>query len=251
MNRLSSISALVLSLGISTAYATPFTVTSPTGGALPSTVSAVGGIVADFTGTNGARIVSQVAGSTEYNGFASASEYPLLFGTQTGFTSSVLNALGGGIASVSFRISLFDGDSQAGNFDYNQNSLLVNGLNFGNFSSVATQQTDSTGSALLSSGFGFGDNILSTGFFSSTSATLLAQLFTSLASGTIEYRLFDQTPGDQSFDFTRGVNGAALTVASAPIVAAAVPEPATIGLFGLGVAGLLASRRRKGHTATA
>ncbi|HET6576066.1 MAG TPA: hypothetical protein VFG68_20865, partial [Fimbriiglobus sp.] len=89
---------------------TTFTFTSPTsGGALPSGVTEVGGIVLDIVGANGARVVSQLAASSLHQGFAAVN--PLTIGTQTGFTSTVVNALGGGISELAVRITLLDGDT--------------------------------------------------------------------------------------------------------------------------------------------
>jgi len=241
----------VLALGITlpAAFATPLTVTSPTGGALPSGVSAVGGIVVDLTGTNGNRVVSQVAASTEFVGWPTVSN--LVFGSQTGFNSSVVSALGGGISAASFRVSLYDGDSAPGDFDYNDNTLLVNGIDFGNFSSVATNYTDGTGTTLYGSGTGFADNILDTGWFSSTDASKLASLYASLSSGVIDFSLYDVDPGDQYFDFTQGLDSSVINVGSGPVVTppttpgAATPEPSTFIMLGTGLVGAAAQLRRR------
>ncbi len=228
------------------AYATPGTRNSPTGGALPGAVTEVGGIVLDLKGANGTRVVTQLAASSLYVGFANAN--PLTIGTQTGFAPSVIAALGGGLQSASVRVTLFDGDTQAGNFDFNNNTFFAGGVSFGNWSAVATQRTSNDGLTLLGSGFGFGDNILSTGFFSVNTAPELASLFTALGSGTLAYSLSDVDPFDNFYDFTRGVDGGLINVGTGPIVTpGGVPEPAAwaMMLAGFGLVGGAMRRRQK------
>ncbi len=213
--------AMVLVIS-SPALASPETTTSPTGGALPAGVTQVGGVVVDITGANDSRIVSELAASNLYVGYSNlpdnappgtAAGNPLLFGTQTGFDSTVLSALGGGIKSISVRITLFDGDSAPGDFDYNQNTFFVNNVGLGNFSDVATVQTSPDGLTNVNSGTGFGNNILSTGFFSTTDATLLANLYTSLlATNSLAFTLSDLSPNDNYYDFTQGVDGSLINV---------------------------------------
>ncbi|RYF23045.1 MAG: hypothetical protein EOO77_02920, partial [Oxalobacteraceae bacterium] len=191
----------------SSAMATPSTETSPTGGALPAGVTRVGGIVLDLSGTNGNRIVSQLAASSLFVGFNDFNPQPI--GTQAGFTSAILASLGGSLTAASLRVSLYDGDSAAGDFDFNDNFFFVNGVSFGGFSSVLTTQTNSTGTIQIGApAFGFGDNILSTGFFSLTDAGGLSSLFTSLgATNSAVYTLTDADAGDNYYDFTQGVDG--------------------------------------------
>lgn len=225
------------------------TTTSPTGGALPAGVTPVGGIVADLTGTNGNRVVAQVSAASLFSGFNNSN--PQVIGTQTGFTPATLAALGGGLTGASFRVTLFDGDSAPGNFDDGGDiSFLVDGVSLGFWSSVATVQTTDAG-AFINTGTGFGDNILSTGFFSSTNAVFLAALFGNLADGSLVYSLSDVDPGDNNLDFTRGVAGGLINVGSGPVVTppGAVPEPSTwaMMLLGFGAIGFSIRRGRRAN----
>jgi hypothetical protein len=245
-------------LAAGNASATPFTLTSPVGGALPGGVSPIGGIVVDLVGSNATRIVAQTAASSLYIGFPDAPDYPFVIGTQTGFTAPIVAALGGGIAGAAFRFSLYDGDMQAGNFDFGQNGLKVNGIDLpavgggvgGDWSRVATERTTSDGATVLASGLGFGDDTLDTGWFRLTDATTLAAIYTTLASTSrLEFRLTDLTPGDQFFDFTQGIDAALVNVGSGPVVqppptGGSVPLPGSLALVTMGV-GLAALARRR------
>jgi PEP-CTERM motif len=244
---LASIATVAITAG---ANATPFTKTSPTGGALPVAVTEVGGIVLDLKGLNNNRVVSQLSAASLYVGFASSN--PQVIGTQTGFSPAVLAALGGGLQSASVRVTLFDGDTAPGNFDDGDNNFFLDGINFGNWSSVSTQRTSNDGLTLLSSGTGFGNNILSTGFFSTNNAGLLASLFTNLGDGSLVYSLDDVDPFDNFYDFTQGVAGGLVNVGQPPVVNPGIPEPSTwamlIAGFGL-VGGMM--RRRAGTAVVA
>ena len=232
------------------AMASPFTTSSPAGGALPGGVSEIGGIVIDLVGTNGARVIAQLSATSLYVGFSDNGNpvayrgNPLTIGIQGGFSAPLVASLGGGLSSAAVRFTLFDGDSAPGNFDDGDNTLLINGTNMGNWSAVSTQQTDSTGTTVLSSGTGFGDDILSTGWFSITGATQLNALYAAIGTGSLTYQVNDLDAGDNFYDFTRGVAGGLIDV-SLPPSTAAVPEPLSLALFGLGLAGFgLVQRRR-------
>lgn len=232
------------------ALATPFTTTSPVGGALPGTVSAIGGIVIDLVGLNSTRVVAQLSASSLFVGYSdsgSPTAYrgnPLTIGIQTGFSTALVTALGGGLSAAAVRFTLADGDSAPGDFDENDNTLLINGTTMGNWSAVATEQTDSTGTTVLSAGTGFGNNILSTGWFSITGASELTALYAAIGTGSLTYQVSDKDPTDNFYDFTQGVAGGLIDV-NVPPTTAAVPEPLSLALFGLGLAGIgLVQRRR-------
>ena len=228
-----------------------FTFNSPTGNPLPSTVSAVGGIVADLIGTNGARVVAQRAASGLFVGNTPSTQF-LNIGTQSGFTSSLVSQLGGGLAMAAFRVTLQDGDSRTGDFDFNNNWLVINGSRIQNFSNVSTIQTSGTGTPVGTGNIanGFGDNLLNTGFFFTNDATALGNIFAALLTGSLTYVYEDSDPGDQFLDFTQGIDQSLIDVGQGPVVTpnpgtSTVPEPATIVLFATGLVAVAGIARRR------
>ncbi|MEM6760064.1 MAG: VPLPA-CTERM sorting domain-containing protein [Pseudomonadota bacterium] len=237
--------AAAICLAGTASYATTVSPTSQ--GALPGAVSAIGGIVFDAVGLNGTRVVAQQAASTLFAGNAPFTNPSPVIGTQTGFTSSVLSSLGGGIAELAIRVTLFDGDHRAGEFDFNDSELSLNGFIIGNFSNVATTTTNSTGT-VLGSGTGFGNGLLDTGFFFTTDATLLAALFASISStNQVVYGVEDVDPGDQFYDFSQGIDSSLINVGTGPVVTppTGVPLPAAAWMLLAGLGGLGLMGRRK------
>jgi hypothetical protein len=139
-------------------------------------------------------------------------------GIQTGFTPAVLAALGGGIAEAAVRVTLFDGDTATGNFDFGENTLQLNGINVGDFSSVATERTSSDGLVSSFSEFGFQNDQLNTGWFKITNPATLSSLYTSLSTGEVKFGLIDVDPTDNFYDFTQGIDGGLVNVGQPPIV---------------------------------
>jgi VPDSG-CTERM motif len=244
-------------LALTSAYATPFTETSPTSeGGVPTGVTAIGGIVLDIVGLNGARLVAQQSAGSLWVGYATTTGNfgdpttdPLVIGTQGGLTAGLLAQLGGGISELAVRMTLFDGDTGAGNFDSGDNTLLLNGINIGNWSSVQAQNTNAAGTVAGSfSGGGFRDNTLDTGWFLVTNGATLAAIFASIqGSNQVIYSLDDTDPGDNYFDFTQGVDGGLVNVETPPVITppSNVPDGgATLALLGSSLLGMGMLRRR-------
>ncbi len=221
---------------------------SPAGGTLPGSVSLVGGVVADLIGLNGTRVVSQLAASQLYVGFASAN--PQTIGTQMGFGPLVTGVFGGGLLRASFRFTLFDGDTGPGNFDDGDNTLQVNGQTVGNWSGVTTQRTDGAGApTVMGTQLGFEDQQLHTGFFFTNNAAALAAIFLGMQNtGSLVYELTDTDPFDNFYDFTQGVDAGLIDVGQPPVVQPptnVVPEPSTYALMAVGMAGIVFARRKR------
>lgn len=270
MRKMIQMCVVTAALSAVPATASTFTLTSPTGGPLPSGVSAVGGVVTDLTGINGVRVVAQASAGSEFVGYVpgytgsgnQGTKY-LLFAQQAGISPTVLAALGGGLSAASFRVTLYDGDTQAGDFDFNENALYIgtgsgsvgaatttsSGMNFGNLSTIATQRTDGLGAAIGSNTLGFGNDILDTGFFASTNLIALSGLYDSLAAAaagnqTLNFQLRDNTYGDQYYDFTEGIDSSLINVGSGPMVVSATPEPSSMLLMGTGLLCLAGKLKR-------
>ena len=199
--------------------ASPFTTTVPgTSIVIPTTYPQAGGIVIVLEGANG-NIYYQFANpSTMFIGYQNAGSPAAFNGNPFQIApAAALNCgistcssyLGGGITRVSIRFTAYDGDSQAGMFDFNDLTLRLNGIDVGNWSPVATQNTNLAGTTVISSNTGFGNNTFDTGWFQSTNPTLLSNI---LAIGSLKSTVYDADPNDNYWDFTQGSDANTSTV---------------------------------------
>jgi large repetitive protein len=218
------LAAVMLVIGTVSTLATPFTTSVPgTSLVIPSTYPQAGGVVIVLEGVNGNVYYQFVNPSTMFQGYQNTGTPTAWQGNpfqitpvMTLFCGPVVSCstyLGGGITRMTVRFTAYDGDNQTGMFDFNDLNLRINGSNFGassgNWSPVSTQNTDLTGTTLISSGTGFGNNTLDTGWFQSTDPTILSNV---LSVGTVTASIFDRDPNDNFWDFKRGNDANTSTV---------------------------------------
>ncbi len=238
-----ALSALTFGVAASVS-ATPFTENSPLGVTIPSAATKVGGIVIDLRGLNGTHVFAQLAASTLYVGTQTVTNQTI--GSIAGFNSTIYAALGGGLSGAAIRVTLEDGDSEVGGFNFGESTIEVDGISFGGVSSVNVERTNSTGTASLSTGVGFRDDTLDTGWLTLTSGSLGA-LYTQLADGGLTFVWTDSQLDGNFLDFTQGVDGSLINVGSGPVVTpptGTVPLPGTLGLMALGLIGFLGLKRK-------
>ncbi|WP_299685935.1 hypothetical protein [uncultured Tateyamaria sp.] len=205
--------AAVVSLVSATppSHATTFTTNVPnTNITLPSAYPEAGGVVIVMEGVNG-QIYYQFSDPngafrgrnsngrpTRFRGnpFTINDPIPLDCGIR-----SCTDYFGGAIARVYVRFSAYDGDTQPGGFDENDISLILNGVNVGNWSGLTTERTNNAGTSSQGFGTGFGNNTFNTGWFASSNPTLLNSLLT---TGRTTTQVLDDDPDDNYWDFRRG-----------------------------------------------
>jgi large repetitive protein len=199
--------------------ASSFTTTVPgTSIVIPTTYPQAGGIVIVLEGANGNVYYQFANPSTMFIGYQNSGSPAAFNGNPFQIApAAALNCgistcssyLGGSISRVSIRFTAYDGDSQAGMFDFNDLTLRLNGIDVGNWSPVPTQNTNLAGTTVISSNTGFGNNTFDTGWFQSTNPTLLSSI---LVSGSLKSTVYDADPNDNYWDFKQGADADTSTV---------------------------------------
>jgi uncharacterized repeat protein (TIGR01451 family) len=214
----------MLMFGAVNVAATTFTMAVPnTSLTLPGTYPQAGGVAIVLEGVNGNVYYQFVNPSTMFVGYQNTGAPAIWQGNpfqigpvmvlNCGPVVSCSTYLGGSISRMTVRFTAYDGDNQAGQFDFNDLKLQINGSNFGasngNWSIVPTQNTSLDGLTLINSNTGYGNNTFDTGWFQSTDSAILANI---LSTGTITARVLDNDPNDNFWDFARGSDANTATV---------------------------------------
>jgi hypothetical protein len=242
-------STAALALYASASVATPLTETSPLSNTPVATgVTAVGGIVVHLQGQSGANVFAQASASSLFKGTQFVTNQQV--GFLGGFTADILSALGSGLTGAAIRISLSDGDSERGGFNYNESRFQVDGVDFGSISNVSVEETDNSGASRISNGTGFRNDLLDTGWLQLTDVAALSTLFSALSDGTINFVWTDSQLDTNFLDFTQGLSGSVIHVGSGPVVTpptppSGVPLPGSMALIGLGLLGFGMLRSKK------
>ena len=189
-----------------------FFLKTPDGRDIPSSASKVGGIVLQLEGTNGVTLFTQTKATSLYKGFFTSS--PGAVGTQA---SLDLSNLGGGLARVSMRWTINDGDTSSNEFDYGDITLGINGVSLESASGLTAYSHDDSGNNTTEVN-GFPNNLTATGWVTTTNSSQLSTIYNSItnSSNTATFHLFDSDPNDNYFDFTKGIDSSMSEQESAP-----------------------------------
>ena len=195
--------------------ATPYTMTVPdTGVPLPANYPEAGGVAIVLTGVNGNIYYQFSDPDGAFVGFQNTGQPARFRGNPFTINDPVTldcgfrdcaDYFGGAIAQMDVRFSAFDGDTQVGGFDFDDISLIMNGVNVGSWSNLDTQVTNNSGTSAIgpNNGIvnGFGNGTFNTAWFRSTDPALLGNI---LATGQTTTQVLDDDPSDNYWDFTRG-----------------------------------------------
>lgn len=196
------------------AFATPNTRVSPDGTALPAVYPEAGGVALILYGANGNIYYQFSEPAGAFSGFQNSGQprafrgNPFTINTPLTLDCGVQSCpayFGNQIVKMEVRFTALDGDTHSGGFDEDDISLLINGVNIGNWSDVPTENTNLDGTRLISTQMGFGQNTFDTGWFSTTDAGLLQGILT---TQSIRTQVLDDDPNDNRWNFRLG-NGLA------------------------------------------
>ncbi|MBT0585628.1 PEP-CTERM sorting domain-containing protein [Alteromonas oceanisediminis] len=170
---------------------------SPTSaGALPGDIPKFGGAVIDIITADNQRLVNYISRDDLFHGHVNSER--LDFASQQlgalSFSSSMLDAIGSGIAELAIRLSLYDGDNAVGadvvakeEYQAGKNFLEVNGVEFGNFSDVETLTSSRKGEEYFEDfkATGFANKKSATGWFYSNNSSVLGLIQSSVISSSV------------------------------------------------------------------
>jgi hypothetical protein len=188
--------------------------------------AAILGLSVIATASSASATVTTVTSTVAQSGFDdwTTSEFPLTGSNWTFASHDYLN-----IIDVTVTLTLGDGDTAIGDFDYNNLFLALDGFD--------------TGIALN----GFADGATVTGTvgpqaLSANGSNILAALN---ADNALFGSIIDISPGDNLITVPSNFDTTLSLTVDIDNPTPEVPEPATLALFGLGLAGIGAARRQK------